>query len=801
MINRYFTAAFRHLLKNKYYTVLNIVGLSVGLACFTLIGLWVQDELSYDRFHERADRIYRVAGTFTDESGQFDQAVTCIPLGPALASDLPEVEASVRVDMNGSVVQVGDKKFIEEDILAVDPAFFSVFSFKLLKGDAATALKDPYNIVITESMAKKYFGEHDPVGESLKIFQYDPNQLGAEYKITGVMEDCPPNSHLQYNFLFSFKTLEAYDPETFGYNGWFNNGYYTYILVKPDTKTEVLKGKLATFLEKYIGSDMKKHKINWSYFLQPLTDIHLKSNLRYEIEPTSSVTYVVIFGSIGLIVLLLACINYINLSTAYSSDRFKEVGVRKVMGAHKNQLMGQFLVESWILAMASLVIAVVWMELARPLFESLTGKHISDFYNPDNVVSLVAIASLVGLLSGIYPSMILSSFRTVNILKGQYKTGATGVWLRKSLVVLQYSITIVLITGILVIQLQMNFIKNKDLGFDADNLLVLNVNGSREVRVGIGGFANDLLANPSVSGVATSGAFIAGGLGNSMATFVDASGKKVNGTIFMNGVDQEYVDTYRMKLIAGRNFIKESRADSLSIIVNEKTVRNYGYADPEDAIGMEVLFGETKYTMIGVVSDFHYDTFHKGIDPVCMYLLPGGFSRVAVRLNDEATDGLALVSGAWKKHFPNTVLDYSFADDRLQSTYKVEQRSSKIFLVFSIISLAIACLGLFSLVSYSVETRTKEIGIRKVLGATVANILGMLSKEFLNLIGIAAIIAVPVAYYFTGEWLMGFAYRIELTPVIFIEAGAVVLLVAWLTVSLCSARAATANPVNSLRNE
>ncbi len=799
MLKNYLISAVRHLSKHKSTTLLNAIGLSIGLACFTLIGLWVKDELSYDRFHEKAERIYRIAGIYADESGQFEQAVTSIPLAPALVSDLPEVEDAVRIDTNGAVVQLGEKKFVENDILAVDPSFLKVFSFKMLKGDAGTALNEPYQIVLSERMARKYFGDRDPVGESLKIFQYDPGQLGAEYKITGVIEDCPANSHFNYNFLFSFNTIEAYDPDLFGHDGWFNSGCYTYILLKPEAKAGPLQAKLATVLEKHIGSDMKKFRISWSYFLQPLTDIHLKSHLRYEIKTTNSVSYVVIFGSIGLIALLLACINYINLSTAYSSDRFKEVGMRKVMGAYKNQLIGQYLVESYVLAMISLVIAFVWIQLARPLFESLTGKQITDLYTAGTMASLLAVSSLVGLLSGIYPSVILSSFRTVNILKGQFRSGTAGVRLRKCLVVLQYSITIVLITAILVIQHQLKFIKNKDLGYDKENLLVFDVNGSREVRAGYDGFVNDLLSNPIISGVARSNSFIDGG--NTTATFVDASGRKMSGTILRNGIDEEYIDTYGMRLIAGRNFRKGSKADSLGLIVNEATTRAYGYTNPQDAIGSEIYLGDTRYELVGVVRDFNYSTLRKRIEPICMSLWRGGFSRIALRLRGDAEDGVAWASSTWKRHFPNSVIDFSFAEERVQSAYQAERRFAKIFMIFSTLSLGIACLGLFALVSYSVEGRTKEIGIRKVLGASVVGLLGMLSKEFLILIATSALIAFPVSYYFMNEWLQGFAYRTQLTPAVFVLAGFIVFIIAWLTVSLRSARAAMANPANSLRNE
>ena len=801
MIRSFFTTALRHLIKNSAYTLLNIGGLSIGLTCFTLISLWVKNEFSYDSFHKNADRIYRVAGTFTDESGQFDQAVTCIPLAPALANDLPEVENTVRLDMNGAVVRYGDKQFSERDIIAVDPSFFDIFSFKLLKGNPATALSEPYNIVLSESMARKYFGDVDPLGRSLRIFQYDPDGQGAEYNITGIVEDCPQNSHFNYNFLFSFKTVEAANPNEFGYNGWFNNGYYTYILLRQDASVNALHTKLSTFLEKYIGPDMKKSKIYWSYFLQPLQDLHLKSDLRYEIRSNNSLAFVGIFAAVGFIVLLLACMNYVNLSTAYSADRFKEVGVRKVMGAYRNQLVLQYLVESVLLVFISLIFSVTWIELARPLFESLTGTEITSLYSIGTLASLFMIALLVGLLAGIYPSLILSSFKTVNVLKGQFTFGPTGAWLRKSLVVFQYAITIVLISSILVTQLQLHFIREKDLGFDKENLLILNVNGSPEVRPGYEAFKNELLSHSSITGLATSSAMISGGLGNTFVSIQDASGKKISATIFTNPVDADYIDTYGMKLIAGRNFVKGSLVDTLSIIVNEATTRTYHYQNPDDAIGREILFGNTKGTIIGVVSDFHYNSLRKKIEPTCMFLVRGGFSRVAVRLDGDVDQGIKLVTAAWKKHFPNTVLEYAMAEQRLQDQYQWDQRFAKIFMIFTLISLAIACLGLFALVSYAVKSRTKEIGIRKVLGASVSRIVTMLSREFIVLILVACIIAIPAAYYFMQQWLQSFEYRVDVGPGIFIGAGVIALIIAMITISMKSIRSALSNPVKSLRNE
>jgi putative ABC transport system permease protein len=802
MLKSYLKTAIRHLFKNKGYSILNAGGLSVGLACFTLIALWVKGELSFDRFHANADRIYRVGGSFTDESGKFDQAVTPPPLGPALVSDFPEVESALRMDVMDATIQLDDKKIVENNILMTDAAFFKMFSFKLSHGDPNTALNDPYTIVITEKMAKKYFGEQSPVGHSLKIFRFDPDGLGKEFKITGVIENSPINSQFDYNFLISFKTMEAVSPGMSEADAWYWNGYYTYLMLKPGADPKSLEAKFPQMIEKYMGPQNREQKISYAYFLQPLTSIHLHSNLRYEIKATSSTTYVMIFGTVGIIVLLLACINYVNLSIAFSSDRLKEVGVRKVLGAIRKQLVFQYLTESWIMTIGSLAFAFVWIELSRSLFESLTGTTVVDLYEVKTIVTLIAIATVVGICSGLYPSFVLSLFQPVNILKGQLKSGSSGAWLRKSLVVVQYSITIVLVIGILVVQLQLNFIQNKDLGFDKENLVVLGVNGSREVMEGYEAFRNDLRSHTTIKGIARSNTSLSGGLGNSVAVIEDVNGNKVNSTIYRLRVDFDYLDVYKMKLIAGRFFSNDISSDStVAFVVNETTAKAYGYQNTSGAVGKLFEFNGTKGEIIGVVKDFNYSSLQNKVEPTCMFLLGGGFSRISVRLSGNVNESLAVVTDAWKKHFPNSVLDYRFSEDGLNSQYQSEQRFSKVFLVFSGISLAIACLGLFALVSYTVESRTKEIGIRKVLGASISGILGMLSKEFIVLIVLSAVIAIPIGYYFMNQWLQDFAYRIDLHPAVFIVAGAIVLVIAWITISLRSISAAMANPVKSLKNE
>ncbi len=802
MIHNHLRSAFRQLLKNKSYTLLNAFGLSVGLACFTLIGLWVKGELSYDSMHEKADRIYRVSGVFISESDRIQQAVTPTPLASALMSDYPEVENAVRLDNNDAIVQRGDKQFMEDYLLMTDPSFFNMFDFKLKAGDAKSALNEPYSIVLSESLAKKYFGDEDPINQTLTIFLQDPDGKGKAYTVTGVIEDCPVNSHFNYSSLISFKTFEVNNPASPEGYDWYNNGYYTYTLLREGSDPHQLQAKFPQLIDKYMGKNNREWKISYEYFLQPLTGIHLNSHLQYEIKATNSTSNVIIFGSIGIFVLLLACINYVNLSTAYSSSRFKEVGMRKVMGAGKIQLIRQYLSESILIAFVSLAIAFLWIELSRPMFESLTGKPVLDLYSPTTLLSLLGIALSVGIFSGFYPAVLLSSFRPVSVLKGQLKSGTQGVMLRKTLVVFQYTITITMVVGILVVQRQLNFMQNKDLGFNKDQLLMLGVNGSQEVVTGYETFSNEIQSMPSMNGISRSNSILAGGLGNSVATMEDANGTKTNATIYRLRVDHDYLDTYQMKLIAGRFFDKSNSSDSSrGFVINQALVRAYGYRKEEDIIGKAFQFQGIDGEIIGVVKDFHYSSLQNKVEPTCLRLLRGNFSQIAIRLNGDLVTSVNDVEKAWRKNFPNTIMDFRFAEESLEEQYQSEKRFANIFVIFSGISLAIACLGLFALVSFSVETRVKEIGIRKVLGASVSNIVTMLTKEFLILIAIAALIATPIAYYFMNQWLSEFAYHVDMSLTLVLIAAALVLGIAWLTIGSRSVNAANSNPIESLRNE
>ncbi|HZY83151.1 MAG TPA: ABC transporter permease [Cyclobacteriaceae bacterium] len=792
--------ALRRLGKNQLYTGLNLFGLSIGLACFAVIGLWIRWELSYDKFHAKSDRIYRIAARYIDETSSNDVAVTGFPLAPLLLKDIPDIEYAVRLDPCDNPMMVGDKKFLEQGIIA-EQSFFDVFDFPILQGNRTTLLSEPYSVVLTDALALKYFGDTDPIGQFMTVFRFDPNGNGSQFKVTGVVKETPENSHFRFDFILSGKTAEVYNPAINQTQSILGGSYYTYVVLHHRVDPVSVESKFPQILETYAGKMMQDRNLRLEYSLQPLTDIHLRSTLAYDIGQQGSITYVLIFATVGIIVLLLACINYVNLSTAYSSERFKEVGMHKVMGAQKGQLIARYLTESWLLAMFSLVVALGWIELARPLLEGIAQTAIPGLYNFDSIATLVTITSLVGILAGLYPSFVLSSFKPVNALKRQHGN-VSGGGLRKVLVVVQFSMTIILVIGIMVVQLQMNFVQDKDLGFDKNNLVVFGVHGDATVQAGYQAFVDEVTQSPNVAGVARSNTTIGNGLDYATATLKDESGQEVGRSVYRLRVDYNYFDVYKMELLAGRNFRPDNGSDSTrAFVVNEELIHQYGYTDPNDVIGKSIGFNGVEGQIIGVLKDFNFASLQHKVDPVAIWLLNKGFSRISIRVEGDTRKGFEEVTALWKKHFPSAIIQYAFYEDSLATSYRTEQRFSGIFLVFSTISLAIACLGLFALVSYTVERRAKEIGIRKVLGASIVNILSMISAQFVWLVAFSCLVAIPVGYYFMNEWLTGFAYHISLNAFMFGGAGLIVLVVAWGTVTLRTFSAASANPVNSLRSE
>ena len=802
MIRNYLKQTWRSLVKNKTYSFLNIIGLAVGLTCFSLIALWVNDELSYDKFNTNYDRIVRLTGIEKREAGISESAVSSAPMAKALKNDYAEIENTVRFDMREEIIEHNGQQILEPGILITDPSIFGIFSYKLTNGDVASVLKEPYTIVLTQSTAKKYFGEKDPIGQTLLIYMNDSTGRGANYTVTGLMPDPPKNAHFTFNILASFKTVEVANPDVLTVDGWGDASYYTYLLLKKGVDQKAFSNKISQFYAKYIGDLFETWRPIYFYKLQPLRDIHLRSNLQYELAPTGNAKQVYIFSTIAVFILLLAGINYTNLATARSVSRAKEVGVKKVVGAGKRQLLTQYLFESVATAILAFIFSLVISAFLQPFFYKLTDKDLSLLSFPMLLVFLLAVTIFLGLLSGIYPAIILSGFKPIGILKGAFKSSGKGILLRKSLVVTQFVITLVLVTGIIIIYTQMSYIKNKDLGYNKDELLFLRVHGNTDVINGYGAFKNDILSNPIISGAATSNSLL-GSLASGGSETVDISGNPLQVNTSRLRVDADYLNVHGIKLLAGENFGIHAATDSIRpVILNENAIKTFGWKNAEAAIGKPFKMGGQQGKVIGVVKDFHFNTLQQLISPLAIYPSGERFSRITLKADiSKLPQTKAWLEKTWKKNFPSALLDYSFSDEVFEEQYRAEDKFSKIFLYFSILSLMIACLGLYGLISFTTSQKIKEIGIRKVLGASANGIAAMLSGGFLKLVLLACVIAMPVAGYVMSKWLEAFAYRTNISWWMFGAAGILVLLVALVTVSFEAIKAAIANPVKSLRTE
>jgi len=802
MLTQYVKQTWRSLTKNKTYSFLNIVGLSAGLACFALIALWVADELSYDKFNRNYDRIVRLTVSAKTETGVEESAVSSAPMARALKDDYAEVENTVRIDINEDIVTHNGQQVLQPGILTADPSLFDIFSYHLTRGNVTTALSDPYTIILTESTAKKYFGNADPMGKTLTINRYDSGSHGAQYKITGIMPDPPKNAHFTFDMIISFKTAEVASPDVLTIDGWGDASFYTYLLLKKGVDYKEFSKKITQFYKKYVGDRFELWRNIYSYRLQPLGNIHLRSRLKYEISATGNIAQVYIFSTIGVFILLLAGINYTNLATARSASRAKEVSIKKVVGAFRRQLTFQYLSESIVIALLALLFSLLLSFLLQPIFSQVTGRDISLFSFPLLLLFLAAVTIALGIVSGIYPAVILSAFKPAAILKGAFKSSTKGAWLRKSLVVSQFVITVVLITGIIIIYSQMSYIKHKDLGYDKDALVFLRVHGNSDVINGYAAFKNEVLTNPVIYGATVSNTML-GSLGSGGSETVDENGNKLQVSTARLRVDADYLNVYGIKLIAGINFDKTLSTDSIRpVIVNESALKKFGWHDLTKAIGKPFKMGDQPGMIIGVVKDFHFSPLQQEIGPLAIYPITERFSRITLKADvSKPTAVTTWIEEIWKKHFPFALFDYSFYDSQLASQYQAEERFAKIFLCFSIISLLIACLGLYGLVSYATSQKTKEIGIRKILGATVNGIAIMLSKDFLKLVIVALLIAIPIVWLVMTNWLRDFAYRTNISWWMFAAAGSIVVLIALMTISFQSIKAAIANPVKSLRTE
>ncbi len=799
MLKNYFKIAFRNIFKNKVYSFINIFGLAIGLAGFILISILIKNELSYDSFNKNADRIYRVVEIQNQENiGKLKIAVTMGPLAPALKEYFPDVEYSARIVPSPPLFcKSGDKGFYEENISFADPSIFNILTIPFIEGNPETALASPFSIVLTQSIANKYFGEQDPLGKTIRI-----NSIfgAADYKVTGLIKDYPENSHIYFNMLGSYSTMEHY---VSWLKKWDTNTLATYVLLRKGTSATKIDKQFPAFINHFIPPDTKTgEKSDLQMYLQSLKDIHLySSDIVYQTynHNQGSISTVYIFSAIALFILLIACINFMNLATARSAKRIKEIGMRKVLGSTRKSLVYQFIGEAILISLIALLISLLIAELTMPYFKNIFGGKIIFSYE-DSIVfmmQLVGITLAVGIISGSYPALFLSKFEPAESLKGTMSGKLKGSLLRKVLVVLQFSIAISLIICTGVVSNQMSYIKNKNLGFNKEHVLYLPIR-SKDTRDKINLLKSELSKNTNIVNVsASSGLF--GASGSEGTETVAGTNNQLRMMMRRSFVGFDYIKTMQMKIVEGRDFSLDHPMDSTSsVIINETAAKKFGWKNP---LGKQ-FEGNPVKTVIGVVKDFNFFSLHSKIGPLIMSIQPDEFNYLVMRIKpDDISATVNYVEKTWKEIVPGRPFDYSFLDQHFDDIYKSDQRTGDMFGFFSFLAIFIACLGLFGLAAYTAEQRTKEIGVRKVLGSSVSGIVLLLSKDFLKLVLIAGIIAVPVSYYAMNSWLQDFAYHAGIEPWTFIAAAILAFLIAFITISFQAIKAATANPVKSIRYE
>ena len=800
MILNYFKIAVRNILRHKVYSIINIAGLSVGMACTILILLWVQYELSFDCYHENAGRIFRLAVDidFGKMRGKF--AISNYIAGLALKADYPEVLEAVRFQRvrDKVSIQYNSRKFYGSDIFIVDNSIFDIFTFPLIRGDPKTALKSPFSIVISEEEANAVFGDENPIG---KVFNVENKY---DFTVTGVIKSVPRNSHFRFDVLVSFETLNHLYGERKDeiVQNWLNHDNYTYLLLQEGFDYKKLEEKFPAFIEKHTGEKLRALGGKLDYFLQPLTSIHLHSDLDEEITENKDISYIYVSFTIALFILFIACINFMNLSTARSAGRTTEVGIRRALGATRSQLIIQFFGESFLISFIALILALCIIELILPTFRSLSGSHLSL-----NIVSLpwlfmglTGFPLFVGMLAGSYPATFLSSFQPVQILKGKMRTGPTGSRFRRIMVLVQFSISIALIAGTGIVFSQLNYMKEKKLGFNREYIVVIPFGGN-SIRQSIDHILTTLTSHSQIREAAAS-SNIPGQL-PARHLFVP-EGFNLDQSQMMDhiSISPNFIPTMGIKIAAGRNFSSLSgNDDSDTILINEESARRFGWDNPVGKTIRNLSDNKTK-KIIGVVRDFHLRSLHYGISPLYIDYVPSRFRFISIKLiPGDISKTLAFLNKKWQEIDPEHTFEYFFLDKTFDSQYKAEDRLIRIFSYFTFLAIFIGCSGLFGLSSYTSEQRTKEIGIRKALGASISGITLLLSKEFTKWVLMANLIAWPLAYLAMNRWLQNFAYRINIGLGTFVLSALLAFIIALLTVGYQAVKAARANPVDALRYE
>lgn len=788
--------AFRNLIRTKTFTAINIGGLVISITAVILMSLYIENELSFDKFHKNAANIYRVVDDKKTNALMQHGAGSPGPLAPALLNDFPQIKQAVRIIGAEALVKYEDKLFEERHLYFADPAIFKVFDLPMVSGNMVTALANPMNVVITETTARKYFGNTGAVGKSLQL-------NGENLNVSGVIKDLPANSHLNFDILISMATAVKKDS---GYDwlftNWYSNNFYTYILLPDNYKINKIVSQFDAFATRQkANTGSTTHHYN----LEKLTDIYLHSDRENQAGKTGNINSLYVFSAIALFVLLIACINFINLSTARSAERAKEVAIKKVNGVSRTALISQFYIESFLMVGVALIVALLAAYMLMPVFNTFAGKSIRlDILTPIHIASLFSILIVVGVLSGSYPAFVLSGFNPVTALKGSVRSSALNIGIRKGLVIFQFAVSIILIISSIVVYSQLQFMQRHDLGFKPSQTLVLNFEGDGWVKKQSKLISNELLRVKGVKAV-TASSEVPGNItsGGWSMEFAKRTGDTVHAELPIILTDFNFMKQYGVPMIAGRALSTQFTADTVeSMIINESALRKLGFKNADEAIGVKVGMYPNDARVIGVFKDFHFESLQKQIGPLAMRIMPDKFRVFSVEMNtDDVKTTVADIETIWKKMVPQRPLEYSFLNESFNRQYEAEIKFGQMFGVFTTLAIGIACFGLFGLALFSVKQRRKEIGIRKVIGASVTQITALLSKEFVNLVMIAIVIACPVALLVMNKWIQAFAYRIQISWWIFALGGFIAIVIALSTISYQAIKAAIANPVKSLRNE
>ena len=798
MIRNYLTIAIRNLLRQPVYSLINIVGLAIGMAACMLIVLYIQDELSYDRYHPNAERIYRIVDDIESGGQTIQTAGSPLSWAPALKRDYPEVEQFVRMRGTGStwLFKVGESHFYEKKVIWAEATLFDLFDIPLVAGDPKTALAEPFTIVISEAMAAKYFGGEEAMDQILGVDNtYD-------FRVTGIMRDMPANTHFRSDMFTSYSSLATIG-SYYRENWEVHDNFYTYILLREDTDPDDLEAQFPDFLERYAGDKYRESGVVLNPSLQPVVDIHLHSHRESELEPNGDIRFVVLYMLIAFLIPLIACINFVNLATARSAMRALEVGVRKVMGANRTQLLGQFLGEAVLMAAVAMIISVILVELALPAVNAIAGKQlIFPLSNGLVLAALVFGAIVIGLAAGSYPAVYLSGFVPTEVLKGNLETGTRGLNLRKVLVVVQFSMSIFLLISTAVIYDQLEYISTKRLGFNKEQVMVLPITGSTQRR-NTPVLKERLSQLPGVLGVATASGVPGMRVIPIMAVRPDGMAPEDHLMMATLQVDEIFLDVLEIDLAAGRNFSPDWGTDSTTgFLLNETAVRYLGWGTPPDAIGKQFAwlpFGGKKGQVIGVVEDFHLRTIHEEIEPIVI-LTSSYHIYVLIRVEpNRIPETIARIGETWRTIDASFPLEYTFLDEDFDRLYQDDQRLGEVFAIFAMLGVFVACLGLLGLASFSIQRRTREIGIRKLLGSSISTIVVLLSKDFMKYVLLGNLIAWPLAYFVMTRWLQNYAYAAALNYVWFLVGGVAALVIAWLTIGAHAVSASRRNPVNALR--